>query len=388
MGEKILFVDDDPSILAGFYRQLRQQFEVHTAEGPEAGLDAVAKNGPYAVVVSDLRMPGMDGINFLGRVYDWNPDTVRIMLTGNADLQAAIAAVNEGNIFRFLTKPVSPDTLLKTLQAAVQQYNLITSERVLLQKTLSGSIQVLIDVLSLTNPIAFSRASRIRRYIQRMASYLSIKTSWQFELAALLSQVGCVALDPAILEKTRRGQSLTPQEEEALNSHPTVAQRLLANIPRLESVAEMVGLQQVPFASFTSRSVSGSSDVVNLGAQMLRVALDFDQLVNNGESPEDAIKVMVSRPDLYNPRLVLALGDTHAVSANVDARTVRASDLRVGMKIVKDIRSKAGILLVAGGQEVTESILEYLSYWVQREEVEEPVSVLVPREYAVVDEAA
>src|SRR5580704_2833849 len=113
MLKRILFVDDEPNVLQAFERQFRKQFEIHTAVGPAPGLTAVAENGPFSVIVSDLRMPGMDGIEFLTRVRQMAPDTVRVMLTGQADLGASIAAVNHGNIFQFLTKPCPSETLAR-----------------------------------------------------------------------------------------------------------------------------------------------------------------------------------------------------------------------------------------------------------------------------------
>ena len=117
MPEKVLFVDDEPNVLAAYERQLRKQFDVVTMQGGEAGLQAVTMSGPYAVVVSDFRMPNMDGIEFLSRVKGISPDTVRMILTGYADVQTAIEAVNEGNVFRFLTKQCPPDSLAKAVTA-------------------------------------------------------------------------------------------------------------------------------------------------------------------------------------------------------------------------------------------------------------------------------
>ncbi|HUL31620.1 MAG TPA: response regulator, partial [Thermodesulfobacteriota bacterium] len=119
MENKILFVDDDANLLASYERQLRKQFPIETSLGVKEGLVAIKERSPYAVVVSDLRMPEMDGIQFLSKVREITPDTVRMMLTGYADLQNTIDAVNEGNIFRFLTKPCSPETLVKSLSAGI-----------------------------------------------------------------------------------------------------------------------------------------------------------------------------------------------------------------------------------------------------------------------------
>ena len=105
MADTILCVDDDPNILEAYRRQLRKEFRVETAIGPEEGCRKIESSGPYAVVVSDLQMPNMNGIQFLTKVREQSPDTVRMLLTGNADLNAAVEAVNQGQIFRFLTKP-------------------------------------------------------------------------------------------------------------------------------------------------------------------------------------------------------------------------------------------------------------------------------------------
>jgi DNA-binding NtrC family response regulator len=120
--DKILLVDDDPSVLEALQRQFRKQFSLHTASGGEEGLTMVRVKGPYAVVVSDCRMPALDGIQLLGLVRKIAPDTVRMMLTGNNDLHTAMEAVNQGEIFRFLTKPCAPEIFSKALEDGIKQY--------------------------------------------------------------------------------------------------------------------------------------------------------------------------------------------------------------------------------------------------------------------------
>ena len=126
----------------------------------------------------------MDGIEFLTRVRQTTPDTVRVMLTGEADLSAAISAVNEGRMFQFLSKPCPPEMLTRTLESALEQYRLVTAERELLESTLRSSIGVMSEILSLVNPPAFGRASRIRRYVQHMTEHLNLPDRWQYEVAA------------------------------------------------------------------------------------------------------------------------------------------------------------------------------------------------------------
>jgi DNA-binding NtrC family response regulator len=192
MAEKILLVDDDNSVLDGYRRSLSREFVLETALGGQQALQLATDSGPYAVVVSDMRMPGMDGIQVLSKIKALSPDTIRVMLTGNADMETAVNAINEGSIFRFLNKPCSKEVMAKTLTAALVPYRLVNAEKQLLEQTLSGSMQVLTEVLSLVNPAAFSRAERARRYIHHIVTAMNLGNPWQYEVAAMTSQLGCV----------------------------------------------------------------------------------------------------------------------------------------------------------------------------------------------------
>ncbi|HHH76641.1 MAG TPA: response regulator, partial [Phycisphaerae bacterium] len=246
MSEKILYVDDDPNILAGYQRILRKQFPVFTAMGGHEGLETIAKEGPFAVVISDMQMPEMNGIEFLAKVNDISPDTVRIMLTGNADLQTSIDAVNEGRIFHFLTKPCPREKLIKSVETAIRQHHLIVAERQLLEETLNGSVKVMADILSMVSPMAFGRSGRVRRYVRHITNKLCLLNAWEIEIAAMLSQVGCISLPDMLLKKLYAHQTLTPQEQDLFNAHPDVGGRLIVNIPRLKDAAHMIACQQEP----------------------------------------------------------------------------------------------------------------------------------------------
>ncbi|MGE5257152.1 MAG: PP2C family protein-serine/threonine phosphatase [Hyphomicrobiales bacterium] len=129
MHNRVLFVDDDPKILAAFRRQLRKKIDIETvANGPE-GLEAIRRSGPFSVVVTDYCMPEMNGIDFLKQVREVAPESVRMLLTGSADLNAAIQAVNQGNIFKFLTKPCSQEDLVEALLTGIRKYRQSHKER-------------------------------------------------------------------------------------------------------------------------------------------------------------------------------------------------------------------------------------------------------------------
>jgi len=378
MTEKILLVDDDPNILAAYKRNLRKQFPIEVAGGGEEGLEAIEEKGPFAVIIADMKMPGMDGIKFLTKVKEVAPDTVRMMLTGNADVQIAMNAVNKGNIFRFLTKPCQPAVLAVMLKAGIRQYRLINAEKELLEKTLRESIKVLVEILSLVNPGAFSRSSRIAPYVKYIAEKLRLSNIWQYELAAMLSHIGFVALPPEILYKTYNQKQLTAEEQKMWDSYPSVGSKLLAKISRLEPVARMIEDQQKPFEEYgLAVSLTEEETSVALGAQILKVTLDFDQLINKGFSRKVALSKLHKKPEIYNSQVVKALENFRVDRTEEVVKMVKVKELNTLMTINEDVWSRNGLLLISKGQEVTYPVLERLRNYAKRVGVVEPLRVRI-----------
>ncbi len=377
MSRKVLCVDDDPNILNAYKRGLRKLFQIETAAGGAEGLKAIASQGPFAVVVSDMRMPGMDGIQFLTAVKERAPESVRIMLTGNSDQQTAINAVNEGNIFRFLTKPCSLEHLAKALTAGIEQYRLITAEKELLGKTLKGAIKILSEVLSLTNPTAFGHASRVRGVVRDLCKELELENSWQFEIAAMLSQIGCVTIPPDTLEKMQKGEDLAADESKMLESHPKVGRDLVANIPRLEVVSRIIGYQQKRFdgSGIPSDSVAGSD--IPLGARILKIALDYDALKWSGLADSDVLIELSGRVGWYDPQILEKVGNIRGATGPVSIRNVRMRELTTMMTLAEDVTTIEGSLVVGKGQEVTPSLRERLKNFSRHREIKEPIRVIV-----------
>jgi response regulator RpfG family c-di-GMP phosphodiesterase len=359
MLEKILMVDDESNVLTAYEHLMHKEFKIDTAVGGAAALRALETNGPYAVVVSDMRMPEMDGVQLLAKIKDLSPDTVRIMLTGYADLQSAIGAVNEGNIFRFLTKPCDKEMLAKTLNAGLMQFRLVNAEKELLEKTLQGSIQVLTEVLGMVNPVAFGRALRVRRYMHHLTTRLALPNPWRFEVAAMMSQLGCVTLHPETLEAVAAGRTISPGEQARFDTHPSVARDLLSKIPRLEPVAWMIAHQNDP-ATATRTPQEPQTAEIQLGAQLLRATLVFEDLRVKGLSRNEAVERMLQEHKNFDARIFQALLELDLTSEKTPAVVLNCTIEELipsGMVLEKEVRTKAGLLLVAKGQEVTEALI-------------------------------
>jgi CheY-like chemotaxis protein len=352
---RILCVDDEPRVLESLVLTLRREYEVHTATSGGEALRLLKDLKSVAVVCSDMRMPNMNGAELLHAVMRSHPEATRVLLTGEPGRDGVINAVNEGQIFRFLTKPCPPDKLKAALDAAVAHHRLVSAERVLLQETLIGCIKALIDVLAITNPVAFGRASRVKRLAMEFAGDLGCPIFWQLEAAAMLSQLGYLSLPVELVEKLYYGERLTPEEKTLSEGIPAVANKLLGHIPRLEPVLQILGALNAPL----DPAIGNGS--LSLGARILSLVLDYDALIAQGMPVDAAINSLRAQTKKHDGELVGKLATRlGARSGEAELRIVPLRTVRPGMTFLNDLRTEAGMLLVPKGFEVTETFCERL----------------------------
>jgi len=378
VSESILCVDDDPNILAAIQRQFHKTFTIETAIGPEDGLAAIASKGPFAVVISDLRMPGMSGIQFLTAVRARAPETVRVMLTGQADLADAIAAVNQGAIFRFLQKPSSATILSKVIESALEQHRLIVAERQLTQQTLVGCVEVLSEVLSIVEPVAFSRTARALRYVRQLIRILNLPSSWELEAAAMLSQIGWITIPSDIAAKFAAHQPLSDEESVRFHQHPAAAARIIERIPRLQTVAKIVEAQFTPYKNVEPAAATHvRQDPVLFGAAILQAAIDFDERRHRG-LPHAAALADMLQANHYHPDVISAIGHIEAVELAERTRMVPVARLEPGMILEQDICVRSGMCLIGSGQQITPTSLQRLDGFTNAMDPDLMVSVRIP----------
>ena len=352
---RVLLVDDEPAVLQGLVRQHRKHFDLVPAVGPEAAIEALEKNGPFALVVSDYQMPNMNGAQFLAKSREIDPDMIRIMLTGQADLTTAADAVNRGNVFRFLTKPCEPEMFRAVLEAGIQQYSLVNAERMLLEHTVKGAIEVMAEILSLAHPTAFGRAVRVRDYVAHVVKKLRLRDPWLYETAALLSQIGCAAIPNDVFERLGKGEQLPEEQLDMLSRHPQLSGDLLDKIPRLQTVAEIVRLQQA-----TKLDTKKHEKVVIIGSRILAAALDFEELLSVGAKPASAMEAMRGSDVVYDERILAALASATVDREESSIVLLPLSKLRIRMTLEEDVRNSAGMLIVTRGHKLTVSSLQRL----------------------------
>lgn len=375
--EKILLVDDEQNVLDGFQRQLHRKYQIETAISGQEALKKINEYGPFSVIVSDMRMPVMDGITFLMEAQKAAPESVRIMLTGNADQQTAIAAINRGSIFRFLNKPCSPDNLTAAINAGIQQYRLITAEKELLEKTLKGAVQILVDILSLANPVIFSQSMRLKKYAGQIAAKLQLYQAWQYELAAMLSPVGCINVPQESMERHLAGADLSKEESQMIEGIPQTSGMLLANIPRLATVASMITQQSIHYLNPLDFATHDSGEMIHIGSRLLKIITDFDLLLVRRYEPQEAIDYMRKKGVVYDGMILDALEKIDFPQQKSSVAYVKFNELRKGMIVDENIFNKQGILVIPKGYEVNNATVGRLKNFLPQQEETKSIRVLV-----------
>lgn len=350
---RVLCVDDEPRILESLTLTLRRDYEVHIAHSGEEALALLHTPGNFALICTDMRMPSMDGATLLNRVMRLHPEVTRILLTGDPGRDVAVHAVNEGQIFRFLTKPCPPEQLKSAIEAGVAQHRLLVAERVLLQETLLGCIKALIDILAIANPVAFGRASRIKRHAVELAGDFGLASFWPLEAAAMLSQLGYLSLPLELVEKLYNGGALSIEEKTRANGVPEVANKLLGHIPRLEPVLQILAGVGAPHDPKLGHGAIAQS------AQILSLVLDYEAMVSQGNASAAVIE-QLRRPNSKHNAETVEKFAAH-IGSGAAAAKVRQLPLRMvlpGMIFMDDLRSEFGVLLVPRGYEVSASFVE------------------------------
>ena len=381
MSDKILFVDDEENVLSALKRQFRKQYSVSVATGGAAALQLITDDGPFAVIVSDMQMPEMNGVQFLQAAQKIAPESVRLMLTGNADQKTAVDAVNQGAVFSFYTKPCTQETMSNALEKAVTQYRLITAERELLEGTLNGSVKLLMDMLSMVAPEAFGKTVALQEMVEKISRTMQLKDTWHLKLAAMLSNIAYVTLPPETLARACANQALTAQEQDMVARLPEVGKNLISNIPRLERVAEIVFYQQKPFSGGGFPDDDRAGEDIPQESRILKVLADLESYKSQGLGCTHALKTMAAENGVYDPVVLKALAKVLASSDGVLQKNMTIdttlNGLRVGNVLLSNIETIDGKVLFVAGHKITETILQRLLNYNQITKIKEPILVSI-----------
>ncbi|MFO1064101.1 MAG: response regulator [Pirellulales bacterium] len=237
---QILVVDDEQAVLDGIVRRLGGDFEITAINSPRRALECIAGGQEFAVVLTDMQMPLIDGMAFIEQARTHSPQTVFLMLTGNQDLPTATRALNDGQVFRYFTKPCSSSDLRAGLEAALKQYALLTAEKELLQRTFVGAVNIMTDIMGYAQPRLISINEEFQYLVKNCFGKHTNPEAWDYLIAAKLSLVGFVQVPHARLEAFLDEGQVSDADLVLYRNSLEVSERLVARIPRLERIAELI----------------------------------------------------------------------------------------------------------------------------------------------------
>lgn len=276
---KILIVDDEPDNLALLYRTLRNDYEIKKSTSPLEALEMLKKEH-FQCILSDHKMPEMDGVEFLKRSYDIAPDTMRLMITAYTDASILIDAINYAKIYRYVKKPYSPDELMLTVKGALEYWQLKDDNNSLindLKELFSGTVTAIVEALDAKDSYTLGRSRRVTSYSVKMAQALNLSESnvGKIELAGLLHDIGMIGISDDILMKTEK---LTQEEYDAIKEHVSFSIKILEDIKQLNDVIEIIKFHHEHYDG-SGYPYGKKGEEIPIGSRILAVADAFDSMV-------------------------------------------------------------------------------------------------------------
>lgn len=292
---QILIVDDEPDNLQLLYRTLRRDYDVTKAQGPLEALE-ILKEKDFQCILSDHKMPDMDGVEFLKRTADSHPDTIRLLVTAYSDVEILMNAINYAKIYRYIKKPYSPEELLHIVQLALEYYQLKEDNRRLifdLKDLFSGTINAIMDALDSKDSYTLGRSRRVAFYTTKMIAAMNLSKTDKavIELAALLHDIGMIGVKEEILHKV---EALTNEEREEIRKHVFYSVKILEDIKQLDRVTDIIKYHH-EYYNGKGYPYEVKGEEIPLGARIIAIADAYDSLVSfrpyrEGLTPEEALK--------------------------------------------------------------------------------------------------
>jgi response regulator RpfG family c-di-GMP phosphodiesterase len=375
--EKVLFVDDDVNVLSSMNRRFRKTLDLSTAQsGPDALALLAKSGGDYAVVISDMKMPKMSGARLLEEIQKLYPDIIGIILTGHADVESAVIAVNQGRTFRFLTKPCKPEDIGQAIVDAIKQYRLVHAEQSLLKETLTGSVSMLTELVGISDPLLFYQSGKVKQITAFLLDQMNIEDKWEFEVAAMFANLGYISIPQPLLKKHFSSAVLEPSEQIIVDAAETFSAQLVKHIPRLENVASMLDDRNCGHNIGSQTPYHAIEDRIKFGGSLVRITTDFVTLLMQGVSIADAVATLAKKKDKYDSYLLkLITGYQDADESDGDVISLDAEQLVAGMILLQDVKTNQGVLLLKQNQQLTEAALLKLIMSARNKTLVQPILV-------------
>ncbi len=362
MKDLILIVEDNADNITILTLILKDKYRLKVAKSGEAAIKIIETQTVPDLILLDIIMPGMDGYSVCLQL-KYNPkyrDIPIIFISALSDSNNILSGFSVGAI-DYITKPFHVDEVLLRVNTHLSLKNAKKDIQDLLSNTLIGCIKVMLEMLTITNPILIKKTNRLRFNASKIINKLEIPSniSWEIHLAIMLSQIGCISIPNDIIIKRESNGRLKDDEIQSFKHHPMVGSDLIAKIPRLENVADIVKYQLY----YPDELPNDMNKITILGCAILNILITYDDMLINKISPNIAIEKMIRMGFRYPTSILNAFLYTVKKETKFNKKEININSLMPGMILYDDLYSNSGSLLLPSKTEITEYIIELLKKW-------------------------
>jgi response regulator RpfG family c-di-GMP phosphodiesterase len=392
---KILYVDDESALLSSFKSLMRKEdAETHVLQDSTQIECALKNDGPFSVVLSDQRMPTLDGVGVLEAVGRIHPPTIRIMVTGYADHADTLRAINVGGVAHYIAKPWKDDDLRLLIADCIARFNLTQENQFLLDElaarnialgelldgTVSETVRMLGDLVEFVNPDAAAHATRIRQLgkaVLDMTTDISPEEKWNAARAIDLCYLGIAILPPWIqISLNKQGLGALDRFPQAKNHH-LLAAGLTKDIPRFDEVSRILRLQAKDFNGYgepLDEQIRGED--IPFGARLLHILLEIDRQTTNHFKGRDILRRMLGQTTKFDTRIITRmLEGPESVSAQEVEVELDVMQLEAGMELLQDVVTETGQCLLRSGASLSGTSINILRQWHKKDPLVDRVKV-------------
>ena len=404
--DRVLLVDDEEKLLAGLSRQLSGKFDILTASSGKSALEILKGGGNIAVIVCDMRMPIMSGVEVLREFSKKSPTTSRIMLTGFGSQECAVEAINKSHVFKFINKPCTMEVLAGSIQEGLEHYRLLVREKKLLERSLAGSIKLLADVVSLRDQSAADNSRKVSGWANILLPHIPEISKGELDFAIMLAPLGNMFVPAEVLVRQSQGDALSEKDLAVLAKAPEIGSNLLRNIPRMETISAAILYQNKNFdgTGFPNDKIFGED--IPIIARLLHLLKALMEIANQRELREEHFNELSKQDgkfdltllDLARKHLLGEANDSSAEpnkedkeSAEIEkveeaeeeedtgpeTEVVRTATLREGKQLANDLINTEGSLVLAEGTILTQEQVEKIRIMYDQEKLPLRVEIIV-----------
>jgi CheY-like chemotaxis protein len=356
--ETILIIDDDLLNLTVLSDLLKPSYNVKVAKNGETALIEASRDPKPDLILLDIVMPDISGYEVckLFKVSNSLKDVPILFTSALTDTTDVVKGFQAGAV-DYITKPFRPEEVFARVEVHLELRRTKQEVQGLLGKTLTGSIRLMMDLLIMTQPLLVQQSHRIRKYAKEILNRMgySAQDAWCIEVAVMLSQIGCLALEKSLMDKIVAGKPLTKEENEEYWKFPELGAKLLENIPRMERTAAIVryqagGLEKGPDVD----------PVVELGSDLLNILRLFEQRLSYNEDAMTALQKVQQQMFRTAPQLFRVFREILMEQPENNAIEKRIYDLKAGMVVSESVYRRDGSVILTKGTELNENLLDMI----------------------------